>query len=125
LGTEQLSYTDLGAQTNLIFVVPSTGFSWMPYVGVSVDQQIGFTHTFNIPLQAASAADTIFLGQSTTFWGVQGGLNIFTHAGLTAGLTGFFSASGDTQVAGGGGFVRIPFDYGSVFAANSGIREAR
>jgi hypothetical protein len=56
---------------------------------------------------------------------VQGGLNIFSRAGLTAGLSGFFSASGDTQIAGGNAFVRIPFVYDAFAFANSGIREAR
>jgi hypothetical protein len=125
VGTEQLSFTDLGTRATLIGVVPSAAtFSWMPYLGFSVDQQIGFNHSIAVPLQAASAADTIFLAQSTTFWGVQGGLNIFSRAGLTAGLTGYYQASGDTQIAGGGGFVRIPFIYGGYAAAGSGIREA-
>jgi hypothetical protein len=126
LGTEQLSFTDLGARATLIGIVPNgAGFSWMPYLGASVDQQVGFNRSIAIPLQAASAADTFFLGQSTTFGGVQGGLNIFTRAGLTAGLSGFFNASGDTQIAGGSAFVRIPLFYDSLAIWNSGIREAR
>jgi hypothetical protein len=35
-GTERVSYTDLGAQAKLVAVVPSSGFAWMPFVGVSV-----------------------------------------------------------------------------------------
>jgi hypothetical protein len=125
LGTEQLSFTDLGTRATLIGVVPNgAGFSWMPYLGVSLDQQVGFNRSVAVPLQAASAADTIFLGQSTTFWGVQGGLNVITRAGLTVGLSGFYDASGDTQIAGGSAFVRIPLFYDSLAIWNSGIRQA-
>jgi hypothetical protein len=46
------------------------------------------------------AADTIFFGQSTTFWTVQAGLNIINRINLKAGFSGFYSASADTNIVG-------------------------
>jgi hypothetical protein len=124
-GTEQFSYTDLGAKVQLIAVVPSTGFSWMPFVGGGVDQLVGFTHTFDIPAQAATAADTIFFGESTTFWTVQAGLSVINRAAIQAGVSGFYSTSADTSVFGGNVFVKIPF-YADVapVGGGGGIRAA-
>ena len=124
-GTEQFSYTDLGGKVRLVAVVPSAGFSWMPYVGAGVDQLLGFSHTFEIPVQAATTADTIFFGQSTTFWTVQAGLNIINRASLQAGVTGFYSASADTSIFGGNVFVKIPFYADVAPVGDSGIRSAK
>jgi hypothetical protein len=121
-GTEQISYTDLGGRVRLVGVVPGTGFAWMPYVGVGIDQQLGFSHTFNIPAQAASPSDTFFFNQSTTFWTVQAGLDIINRASIKAGVSAFYSTSADTNVVGGNVFVKIPFYYSS--AGDSGIRAA-
>jgi hypothetical protein len=124
-GTEQVSYTDLGAKAKLVAVVPSSEFSWMPFVGVSVDRELGFNHTFDIPAQAATPADTLFISQSDTFWGVQAGLNILNRGGVTAGLSGFYTASADTNIVGGNVFLKIPFSYGASPAADSGITVAK
>jgi hypothetical protein len=123
-GVDQVSYTDLGGKVRLVAVVPSARFSWMPFVGVSLDRQIGFSHTFDIPTQAASAADTIFFGQSNTYWGAQVGVNLINRAAIQAGVSGFYSASADTSIVGGNAFVRIPFYADAFPAGNSGIRAA-
>jgi hypothetical protein len=123
-GTEQVSFTDLGAQAKLVAVMPSRGFSWMPYVGVSVDRQLGFSHTFDIPTQAATTADTLFIDQSNTFWGVQTGLTILSRSGISAGINGFYSSSADTNIIGGSVSLKIPFYYGPAPTGDSGIRVA-
>jgi hypothetical protein len=122
LGTEKVSYTDLGGRARLVAVVPGAGLLWMPFVGVSVDQQLGFRHTLDIPAQAAAAADTLFIDQSNTFWGVQAGVDLINRASIKAGVSGFYSASGDTNVVGGNVFLKIPF-----YAAtgDSGITAAK
>jgi hypothetical protein len=51
-GSEQLSFWTLGGRANLVAVIPNGRFAWMPYVGVTFDQQLGFRHTFDIPNQA-------------------------------------------------------------------------
>ena len=118
-GTERISYTDLGASANLVTVIPTASFVWMPYVGVSLDQQIGFSHTFDIP----TAADTIFFNQSTTFWTLNAGLNVLNRSSIQAGIAGFYSASGDTNIYGGSVFLKIPF-YPTP-PGDSGIRTTR
>lgn len=121
-GTEQLSYTDLGGRARLVAVLPSAGFAWMPYIGVGIDHEFGFSHTFDIPVQAATAADTIFFNESTTFWTVSAGLNILNRASVKAGVNAFYSASADTNIYGGSVFLKIPF-YPTP-AGDSGIRAA-
>jgi hypothetical protein len=124
-GTEQVAYTDLGARARLVAVVPNGAFAWMPFVGVSVDKELGFNHTFDIPTQAASAADTLVIGQSTTFWGAQAGLNILSRSGITAGLNAFYTASADTNVVGGDVFLKIQFYQDPPAATDGGIRAVK
>jgi hypothetical protein len=86
---------------------------------------LSFSHTFDIPAQAATGADTLFIGQSTTFWGTQFGVNILSHGGIKAGVNGFYSASADANIVGGSVFLKIPFSYDTAFAGESGITEAK
>ena len=66
-GREQLSYSDIGARARLLAVIPTNlWFAWMPYVGMTVDRQLGFSHTFDIPNQAVTTADTLNFAQSNT-----------------------------------------------------------
>jgi hypothetical protein len=121
-GPEQLSYTDVGAQARLVAILPVGGLSWEPYVGFSIDQQLGFNHTLDFPTQAATAADIINFGQSNTFWGVQSGLALLGRGGMTVGMNAFFQASGDTNTIGGNLVFKIPLWQPP--AADSGIRVA-
>jgi hypothetical protein len=122
-GTEQLSYWTLGGRADLIAVIPNGRFSWMPYVGVTVDQRLGFSHTFDIPNQAATTADTFSFGEANTFWGVEAGLNVLDRGGIKAGMKAYYRASSDTSTLGGNLFLKIPFFDGPVVAAkDSGIR---
>jgi hypothetical protein len=121
-GTEQLSYSDIGAQAKLVTVIPNGRFAWAPYVGVTVDQQLGFSHTFDIPAQAGTPADTLFFTQSNTFWGVQLGMNLLGLGSTKLGVQAFYEASADTQIFGGDVFVKIPL--WEPPPADSGIRVA-
>lgn len=121
-GTEQLSYSDLGARARLIAVIPNYGWSWAPFVGLTVDRQFGFSHTFDIPAQAGLAADTYNFAQGNTFWGVEGGLNLLTRGSATFGAKAFYQSSSDTHTTGGSLFVKIPLWEPPATAADSGIR---
>jgi hypothetical protein len=123
-GTEKVSYTDLGVTARLVGVIPSGWVFWTPFIGIGVDRQFGFNYSFDIPAQGGATADTLFLGQSNTFWGPQLGVNVISHNGLKAGISGFYYASADTNVVGGNVFLKIPFE---AFAdhADSGITEAK
>ncbi len=123
-GSEQLSYTDLGARVRLIGMIPSGELRWMPYVGVTFDQLVGFNNALNIPGQAATAADTFYFGQSNTFWGAQGGLKILSRTGITADITGFYNFTADANIAGGSVALRIPLGM-LLPVPDAGIREAR
>jgi hypothetical protein len=106
-------------------VMPDRGFAWMPFVGVTVDRQLGFSHTFDIPAQAATGADTFFFGQDNTFWGVEAGLDILSRGSAKFGAKAFYQASADTNTAGGSLFVKIPLWEPAPVAPDSGIRIAR
>jgi hypothetical protein len=122
-GTEQLSYSYLGARARLMAVVPARGFAWMPFVGVTVDRQLGFSHTFDIPAQVATAADTFNFAQDNTFWGVEAGLDILSRGSAKFGVKTFYQSSSDTHTAGGTLFVKIPlWEPAQVAAKDSGIR---
>ncbi len=122
-GAQQYSYNDLGASAKLLAVVPDRGFAWMPYLGATVDQQLGLRDTFDIPAQAVTAADTLIFSPSTTWWGGEAGLNLLTAHGIKFGMKAFYQASADTQTVGGNAFLRIPFEDFAP-AADSGIRIA-
>jgi hypothetical protein len=122
-GTEQLSYWTAGARANLVAAIPVGRATWLPYVGVTFDQQLDFRHTFDIPNQVATVADVISFGQGRTWWGVQGGLNVLDRGGLKAGLGGYYAASSDTSILGGKVFVKVPLFADAVGPArDSGIR---
>jgi hypothetical protein len=123
-GTEQLSYWTASARANLVAAIPTGRATWMPYVGVTFDQQLGFRHTFDIPNQVAAVADTFSFGQGRTWWGVQGGVSIFDRGGIKAGLNAYYRASSDTSILGGSLSLKVPFfaDAVAPAARDSGIR---
>jgi opacity protein-like surface antigen len=123
-GKQQLSYNDLGARARLWAAVPDHGFLWMPFVGATVDQRLGFSNTIDIPAQDATPADTLSLSPGNTFWGTELGLNVLNTGGTTFGVKGFYQASADFQTFGGSAYLRIPFWYFTEATADSGIRIA-
>jgi len=122
-GTEQLSYSDVGLQANLVTVIPNGRFAWAPYVGVTLDQQLGFSHTFALPAQALTPADTLIFTQSNTFWGVHLGMNLLGLGTAKLGVQASYQASGDTQIFGGSVFFKIPL-WEPPPGQDSGIRVA-
>jgi opacity protein-like surface antigen len=122
-GTQQSSFSDVGARARLTAIVPDHEFLWMPYVGATFDQEFGLSSTWDIPAQAVTPADTVIFSPSTTFWGAELGLNILSRGGTRLGMKAFYEASADTQTLGGSAYLRIPFEE---FAAlnDSGIRIA-
>jgi hypothetical protein len=122
-GTEQLAYWTAGARANLVAAFPTGRATWLPYIGVTFDQQFSFRHTFDIPNQAAAVADTFNFDQGRTWWGVQGGLNVFDRGGVKVGLNAYYRASSDTSIVGGNFFLKVPLFADSVIPAkDSGIR---
>jgi hypothetical protein len=118
-GTEQLSYGTLGGEANLVAVIPSGRFAWMPYVGLTFAQQFGFRHTFDL----VSATDTLNFAQGQTWWGVQTGLSILDRVGVKAGIGAYYRTSSDTSVLGGNLFLKVPFFADAVVPTkDSGIR---
>jgi opacity protein-like surface antigen len=121
-GTQQLSYGDVGARARLTAVIPAgRGFAWMPFVGVTVDRQLGYSSTFDIPAQAALPADTTIFTPATTWWGAELGLDILTRGGAKFGMKAFYQASADSQTVGGSAFLRISL-WDPATAQDSGIR---
>jgi hypothetical protein len=123
-GTELVSYWTVSARANLVAAIPTGRATWMPYLGVTFDQQIDFRHTFDIPAQAAAAADQLSFAQGRTWWGVQGGVSIFDRGGIKAGLNAYYRASSDTSILGGSLSLKVPFFVDAVAPAarDSGIR---
>lgn len=111
-GTGQTREGDIGTRVRLFAAIPSSDLLWIPYVGGTVDQEFGFSSTLNIPNQAAlPGGDLISLTQAQTFWGTQAGLDVMGASGWTVGVKGFYTASADTNIAGGGVTVKVPLNY--------------
>jgi hypothetical protein len=122
-GTEQLSYWTFGVRANLVAAIPAGRFTWLPYVGLTFDRQLGFRHTYDIPNQVAAVADTYYFDQGQTWWGVQTGLGILDRGGVKAGVNAYYRASSDTSVLGGNLFLKVPFFVDAIVPAkDSGIR---
>lgn len=109
-GTQQLSYSDLGARARLITVVSDRDFAWVPFVGATVDQRLGLNYTFDIPAQTVTPADTLIMAPSTTYWGAELGVDLVTSSSAKFGIKAFYQASADTQTVGGSAFLKIPLE---------------
>jgi hypothetical protein len=121
-GTEQSSYSDVGVAARLSAIIPDNHFAWQPFVGVTFDRQLGFSNSFNIPTQAAAAADTFNFTQSNSFWGTELGVNTLVRNGVRFEVRGYYQASADTKTVGGNIVIKIPLWQPPV--GDSGIRTA-
>ena len=111
-GDDRTQFGDVGARVKLFMVIPDHGVYWMPYVAGTVDQLFGYSSTLNIPVQAAlPTGDVVGLSQAQTFGGGELGLDARVPNGWTIGAKGFYTASADTNIAGGTAYVRIPLNY--------------
>jgi hypothetical protein len=111
-----------GAKARLVAAVADRGLTWMPFVGVTVDRQFGFSHTFDIPAQAATLFDTLLISQSNTFWGAELGLDTVFRGSATFGAKTYYLSSADTHTVGGVMFLKIPFWQPVPVVQDSGIR---
>ncbi len=110
-GTDRTIYGDVGARAKLFALLPYNGLMWRPYVAVTLDQQFGFSSVLNIPNQPTLlGGDVLSLQEAQTFWGGQLGLEVSGANGWVVGAKGFYTASADTNIAGGTAYVKIPFD---------------
>jgi hypothetical protein len=108
-GTEENRYWDASGSATLIATMPSGGVVWRPFLGATLDQQIGFSHTLDIPTQAATAADTISYGSAQTLLGTRAGINAVLANGLILGVEGFYQESAEFTVVGARASVRYVF----------------
>jgi hypothetical protein len=113
-GDETMRYGDIGSRAKLFGLVAGYGLLWKPYVAGTVDQQFSFSHTATLPDQVQLVGgDIITFNQAQTFWGVEGGLDVYGGvSGWRVGAKGFYTASSDTNVAGGQLCLKIPLFQG-------------
>jgi hypothetical protein len=116
-GDEKAHAGDLGGRAKLFMLYPSAGVVWVPYVAGTVDQFLGYSHTLNIPAQAAAVADTLNFNDAKTFWGGELGLETRGPHGWIVGAKGFYTASADANIAGGNAYIKIPFNYMPIVSA--------
>jgi hypothetical protein len=106
---EKLHFWDAGGHAQLALIIPNDHWTWMPYGALTLDQQFGFSHTLDIPVQAGQIADTIFFGNAQTFWGGQLGISVKNDTGWTLGLKGYTQQSAEFDIWGGQAYVRYAF----------------
>src|SRR6202042_1817113 len=58
-GAEQLQAWNVDARARLFADIMDNGLVWTPYVAVSVEQQLSFSHTMDVVAQAGQTADTL------------------------------------------------------------------
>jgi hypothetical protein len=116
-GDERLSYGYVGGRIRLIDLIRWRGWTWLPYIGVNLDRQVGYSHTYDIPAQTGVPADTFYFGQSRTFWTGEMGLDVLTYGSARVGMKTFYTASADTHAVGGTLFLKVP-----LWWPDSGIR---
>ncbi|HTV36507.1 MAG TPA: hypothetical protein VMF12_08750, partial [Xanthobacteraceae bacterium] len=112
IGAATTKYGDTGAYAKLFAVIPNGQFVWKPYIAATVDQEFGFSSTASIPTQAAlPSGDIVSVQQALTFGGAQVGVDARIPNGWVLGVSGFYQASADIDVAGGAASLRIPINY--------------
>lgn len=94
----------VGGSFTLSAVMPqSGGMIWRPYVEFSVDRQVGYRHTIDLP----ATSQVAHLDHDKTFWGVSGGVGFWPNRNLSLGVSGFYRGSGSSDTAGGIVWVRV------------------
>jgi hypothetical protein len=107
-GTGTTHTGDAGARARLFAILPGNGWSWVPYVAATIDQEFDFSSSLNIPSQAALAGgDLISLTEAQTYLGAQLGLDLVGAQGVTVGINGFYAASSDTKIGGGRIYLKL------------------
>ena len=112
-GQEQLRFWTVGGQAKLSWVMPSTNAIWTPFVAATFDQEFGFSHTLNIPVQLGQIADTVDFSGAQTFFGVRAGLQAQLNSGWNVGLQGSYQESDEFRIASVQAFARYYFGPGA------------
>jgi hypothetical protein len=108
-GAEQLQAWNVDARARLFADIMDNGLVWTPYVAISVEQQLSFTHTMDVVAQAGQTADTlVFAPPGQTYGGVQTGLRLVDSKGIQYGIDGSYYKSSGLESVGGRAYVRVP-----------------
>ena len=94
----------VGGSFTLSAVLPQTdGPIWRPYIEFSVDRQVGYRHTIDLP----ATSQVAYLNHDKTYWGVNGGLAVWVNPNVSLGASGFYRGSGSQDTGGGLFWVRV------------------
>jgi hypothetical protein len=109
-GPEQIDYWDVGGIAKLYWVLsPSGRITWSPFVAATIDQEFGYSHSLDLPAQAAlPGGDTFFYGSAQTFGGAELGIDALDVSGISFGLKAYYRQSQEFQVVGGLAYVKFP-----------------
>jgi hypothetical protein len=107
-GSEQYHFGFVGARADLFAVVPTNRLLWRPFVAVSVDQKLGFTHTLDIPAQGGLPADVLSYSEGQTTGAVYGGLRATGLNGISVGVAAFYRHNSTINSVGGEVYVTLP-----------------
>jgi len=109
-GAEQIDYWDVGGIAKLYWVLSPWGrIAWSPFVAATIDQELGYSHSLDLPAQAAlPGGDTFFYGSAQTFGGAELGIDALDVSGISFGLKAYYRQSQEFQVVGGLAYVKFP-----------------
>lgn len=94
----------LGGTVTLSAVIPESGGTiWRPYISFSLDRQVGYRHTIDLPASGRVA----HLDHDKTYWGVNGGVGVWLNRNVSLGVSGFYRGSGDQNTGGGMFWVQV------------------
>ena len=106
-GNDTFKYGEVGGRARLFAVLPRGALTWMPYVAGTLDQRFGLSHDSFVP--GFAGGDVITFQNAKTFWGSDFGISARVGTGAIYGAEGFYRASSDTSIAGGRGYIKVPF----------------
>lgn len=105
----------VGGSITLSAVIPqSGGLLWRPYIDFSLDRQVGYDHTIDIPGTVST------LDHDKTYWGVSGGVGVWLNRNVSLGLSGFYRGSGSQEAGGALFWFRV-----NLFGAGGYLRGGR
>lgn len=91
----------VGGSVTLSAVIPQNGMLWRPYLQFSLDRQVGYDHTIDIPGTVST------LDHDKTYWGVSGGVGVWLNRNVSLGLSGFYRGSGSQEAGGALFWLRV------------------
>lgn len=94
----------VGGSVTLSAVIPQGGgVLWRPYIEFSLDRQLGYRHTLDLP----TTSQVAHLDHDKTYWGVSGGLGAWINRNISMGVSGFYRGSGSQDAGGGLFWIRV------------------